>query len=55
MEKDEVNGLVPSKEEKQPIIVPYSVQKSEKKIICPVCGHANPEYTAMCKMCSNYL
>ena len=27
----------------------------EKKIICEVCGHANPENTAICCMCSNYL
>ena len=27
----------------------------EKFIICEVCGQANPENTAMCKMCSNYL
>ena len=26
-----------------------------KVILCEVCGHANPENTAMCKMCSNYL
>jgi hypothetical protein len=24
-------------------------------IICDVCGHVNPENTALCKMCSNYL
>ena len=28
---------------------------NDKKIVCPVCGHANPEHTAICKMCSNYL
>ena len=27
----------------------------EEKVICDVCGHANPEHTAICKMCSNYL
>ncbi len=26
-----------------------------KKIICDICGHANPAHAAMCKMCSNYL
>ena len=42
-------------EVKQPIVIPYSVANKEKKIVCPVCGHANPEYTALCEMCSNYL
>ena len=27
----------------------------EEKIICEVCGHANPEFAAVCQMCSNYL
>lgn len=26
-----------------------------KRIVCPMCGHANPDYTAICKKCSNYL
>ena len=29
--------------------------EKEEKIVCPVCGHANSEYAALCKMCSNYL
>ena len=29
--------------------------KQEERIVCPVCGHPNPEFTAICKMCSNYL
>ena len=29
--------------------------EKEKKIVCDVCGYANPEHTAQCKMCSNYL
>ena len=39
---------------KQPVVIPYSVEKG-KKIVCPVCGHANPEHTALCENCSNYL
>ncbi len=37
-----------------PIFVPY---KTEEKImiVCEVCGHANPQYTALCEKCSNYL
>ncbi len=36
------------------IILPYKVEE-EKKIVCEVCGYANPEHTAICKKCSNYL
>ena len=47
------------KEEKEeqkvvPAILPYKVEDS-KKIVCEVCGYANPEYTAICRKCSNYL
>ena len=27
----------------------------EEKVICEVCGHANPEFVSICQMCSNYL
>ena len=27
----------------------------QKLIVCDMCGHANPEFTALCQMCSNYL
>ena len=30
-------------------------KEKEKFIVCEVCGYANPEKTAICKMCSNYL
>ena len=40
--------------EQQQIIIPYGIEK-KKMIVCDVCGHANPEYTAICKNCSNYL
>lgn len=29
--------------------------EKEKFVVCEVCGYANPEKTAICKMCSNYL
>lgn len=35
-------------------ILPYRIEEP-KKIVCEVCGYANPEYTAICKKCSNYL
>ena len=30
-------------------------KEKEKLVVCEVCGYANPEKTAICKMCSNYL
>ncbi len=32
-----------------------SVFRGEQKIVCPVCGYANPKDTLICKMCSNFL
>ncbi len=50
-----------SSEETEPLkgktryaLVPENEEK-EEKIICEVCGYANPKYTAICKKCSNYL
>lgn len=37
-----------------PVFVPY-VPEPQKYIVCDMCGHKNPEYTALCEMCSNYL
>ena len=37
-----------------PIYVPWK-QEKEQVIVCEVCGHKNPEDTAICVMCSNYL
>ena len=37
-----------------PIFVPWK-QEKETVIVCDMCGHKNPEHTAMCEMCSNYL
>ena len=45
----EATGAVAS-----PILIPYE-QKDKKYVLCDMCGHANPEYTAQCEMCSNYL
>ncbi len=39
----------------QPQIVVPTNNIEQKKWVCEVCGHANPEYTALCKKCSNYL
>lgn len=36
-------------------VVKIFPNKEEEKIVCDVCGYANPKYTAICKMCSNYL
>ena len=38
----------------QTILVSSATEK-EQKVICDVCGYANPENTAICKKCSNYL
>jgi ribosomal protein L40E len=35
--------------------IPCSVPQANKIKICDICGHANPETAALCKMCSNYL
>ena len=37
-----------------PVLVPCAPQP-QKFIVCDMCGHKNPEYTAMCEKCSNYL
>ena len=43
-------------EDKTPeIVILQQDNKKESKIVCAVCGYANPEYTAICKNCSNYL
>ena len=36
------------------VLVPYK-QEQKVMIVCDVCGHANPQYTAICQQCSNYL
>lgn len=37
-----------------PVLVPCA-PPTQKYIVCDMCGHKNPEHTAMCEMCSNYL
>lgn len=37
-----------------PLFVSCGNKKAET-IVCEVCGHVNPEKTAICKNCSNYL
>ena len=34
---------------------PPLIAPKQEKVICEVCGHANPEFTSICTMCSNYL
>ena len=41
-----------SNKEKVPVV--YSVEKPEF-IVCEMCGHKNPEKTAICNNCSNYI
>ena len=36
------------------VVLP-SPQEQKVMVVCDVCGHANPQYTALCEMCSNYL
>ena len=36
------------------IVLTHDKQNSVR-VVCEVCGYANPEHTAICKMCSNYL
>lgn len=36
------------------VLVSCNNDKTEM-VVCEVCGHANPEKTAICKKCSNYL
>lgn len=52
MEKQEIKTTA---EEIQPKIIIPATSVLQKKRICEVCGYANPEYTAQCKKCSNYL
>ena len=50
-----------NKTNQKEISVPYMAQVidasqiKEKLVVCDVCGHANPEFTSLCLMCSNYL
>ena len=39
----------------QKTVVITQQPEKEKVVVCDMCGHANPENTAICKMCSNYL
>lgn len=54
----ETNNLVKPTDKQQtaePTPVILTCKQEEEMIVCEVCGHANPKYTALCKMCSNYL
>lgn len=51
------NSVAKSKNEQQTTASPviFTCKQEDEMIVCEVCGHANPKYTALCKMCSNYL
>ena len=52
----EKNKLSEKKDANELSLVMVPKGKTEEvRIVCPVCGYANPNYTALCKMCSNYL
>lgn len=53
-EKDFVKSSELDKLDSKTIIIQRDSE--EKNVVyCDMCGHANPENTTMCKMCSNYL
>ena len=54
VKKSKPNETLTLPENAYPVFVPY---QNEKKtlVVCEVCGHANPQYTALCEKCSNYL
>lgn len=54
MTKNESKDLTKSTSQEHQVVIPLNGVK-EVKWMCDVCGHANPEYTAQCKKCSNYL
>lgn len=57
-EKDQKKNGSDSKndqQQKSPVYINLDANRTDVKIICDMCGHANPIYTAMCEMCSNYL
>lgn len=54
MDNQEVNSKNTSDATPSQIVIPIN-NAQPKKLICEVCGYANPEYTAQCKKCSNYL
>lgn len=37
------------------VLIVGKTQEKQKTVICEVCGYANSENVALCKMCSNYL
>ena len=48
---------LPSGENQPATGIPVFISPPEKQtyIVCDMCGHKNPENTALCEMCSNYL
>ncbi len=55
MNKNDSKITTSAEQSPQQIVIPLNNVVAPKKWICEVCGYANPEYTAQCKKCSNYL
>ena len=51
----QVTNSAPKEQETFEKTVIIAQKEKENLIVCEVCGYANPEKTAICKMCSNYL
>lgn len=54
MEQNTTNAASQKQENVLPVFF-TAPASSEKRIVCELCGYANPEFTAQCKKCSNYL
>lgn len=56
MNKEKNNSVASaeSAEDGCKIVIPFKPVE-EKRLVCDVCGWANPPFTAICKKCSNYL
>lgn len=53
VDNNALNGIVEPSDAKTIVIT--NANEKKEVVLCDVCGHANPENTAICKMCSNYL
>ena len=54
MENKQKDNATNATHQQSQIVIPIN-NPTPVKWICEVCGYANPEYTALCKKCSNYL
>jgi hypothetical protein len=53
--KEKVISEAPSRKDGCSLLVTCDECPKKERIVCDVCGYANPAHTALCKMCSNYL